>query len=98
MVRGEAETDFNAVMRLRTKRARIKAGLTQQEVATGLSVDVDTYKKWENRPTSSVPREKLLAFSVVTRIKVEQMLEQPTKRELAEIKPPPAKRKVAAKA
>ena len=88
----ETESDFNAVFRLRTQRARKAAKLTQQEVATALGVALDTYKKWENRPTSAVPRDKMLAFCIVTRIRCDDMLQQPSNQELAAIRRPEKKR------
>lgn len=86
MSTSDTESDFNAVFRARTRRAREAANLTQQDVATALGVALDTYKKWENRPTSAVPREKLLAFCIVTRVKCEDLLQQPSPQELTLLK------------
>lgn len=87
MGKSAPESDFNAVFRLRTKQAREKAGLTQAQVAAALDVDVDKYKKWENRETSAVPRDKMYAFAIVARCDLAWLLSPPTRQELALARP-----------
>lgn len=86
------ESDFNAVFRMRTKLAREAADLTQAEAAQALGVELDTYKKWENRPTSAIPRHKMLAFCLLMRVECRAMLEAPTKQEILQAKPANLKR------
>jgi transcriptional regulator with XRE-family HTH domain len=88
MGKSRPETDFNAVFRLRTKAARERADLTQAQVAAALGVDVDNYKKWENRETSAIPRDYMYSFSIVVRCDLAWMLSPPTRQELAQIRPP----------
>lgn len=92
MGKSAPETDFNAVFRLRTRQAREAAGLTQAEAATALHVSLDTYKKWENRPTSAIPREYMYPFAILTRCELTRMLAPPTKQELAVVRPPERQR------
>ena len=87
MGRSAPESDFNAVFRLRTKLARENAGLTQAQVAAALQVDVDKYKKWENRPTSAVPRDLMHPFSIVVRCDLSWLLSPPTRQEIAQARP-----------
>jgi transcriptional regulator with XRE-family HTH domain len=84
MGKSAPETDFNAVFRLRTRQAREKAGLTQAEVAAALDVDLDKYKKWENRETSAIPRDKMYPFAIVARCDLSWLLSPPTRQELAQ--------------
>jgi transcriptional regulator with XRE-family HTH domain len=86
MGKSAPESEFNAVFRVRTRQARENAGLTQAQLAAALDVDLDTYKKWENRRTSAVPRDKMYAFSIVTRCDLAWMLSPPTKQELAKVR------------
>lgn len=87
MGKSAPESDFNAVFRLRTRQAREQAGLTQAEVAAALGVSLDTYKKWENRETSAVPREYMYPFTIITRTDLARMLAPPSKQELAIVRP-----------
>ncbi len=88
MGKSAAETDFNAVFRMRTRNARETAGLTQQNLAEALQVSLDTYKKWENRPTSALPRERMKQFSIITRVSLDDLLAPPSPREIALVRPP----------
>jgi transcriptional regulator with XRE-family HTH domain len=87
MGKSAPETDFNAVFRMRTRLAREAADLTQAQVAATLGVSLDTYKKWENRETSAVPREYMYAFSILTRSDLGWMLSPPSKQEIAQARP-----------
>ena len=91
MGKSAPESDFNAVFRLRTRLAREDAGMTQAEVAAALDVDLDTYKKWENRATSALPKHLIYRFAVIVRAPLERLMAPPTKAELKFLRPKAAR-------
>lgn len=95
MVANVTEREYKAVIRLRTKEARKASGFTQERMAQLLKVDIDTYKKWENRQNSVIRIDKVADFCDIVRIDPIGFIANPTRDDLAKIRPAPKRRQAA---
>lgn len=62
----ERASDFRLEFIERTKTARTRSGLTQDEMAKLLGLDQGTYKQYETR--SLLPHRYIPAFCMITRV------------------------------
>lgn len=62
---------IEAAIRNRTRQARKEAGFTQKRMAAWLGVELDAYKKWENRDGSTIPSRYHGNFLELTRTNAE---------------------------
>lgn len=78
-------------MALRLRRLREIRGLTQQEMADGLQVPLETYKKQEQR--GALRADLLTAFSLIVTLDINTLMKANLAEELALAKAAPKPRK-----
>ncbi len=62
----EGEAEFNAAFQRRLKETRAERGWTHAQLATGLQLKLETYKKYENRLGSTFPIHLLPRLALIT--------------------------------